>query len=121
MRRMIWGVVTLSVCICAVDAAEAGSLMTWGSPMSEDKSMPEGNDLTRVSLSSSHGLALRQDGSLAGWGWNLYGQADVPSGNDFVAVAAGETHSVVLRADGSLEAWGYNGWGESDEPPRRFR
>jgi len=78
-------------------------------------------DVTSISLTGSHGLAVRKDGLVLAWGsTGLYMMADivpplpydsgvptvVPVLNSVVAVAAGTSFSLALKSDGTVWYWG---------------
>ena len=73
----------------------------------------------RLSMSSQHGLAIRDDGSLRAWGFNNSSRLGIgavignphtphrvgPEGTVWIHIAAGYTHNLAIRADGTL--WAY--------------
>ena len=84
-------------------------------------------DMTAISASTWHSLALKDDGTVWVWGANWYGQlgdgtdsrfSTTPvqvSGKDgkgyltgVRAVSAGKEHSIALKNDGTVLAWGVN-------------
>ena len=88
-----------------------------------------GRQVTAVSSSNTHTLALCADGTVAAWGDSYYGQlgvaglrsSNVPvrvnpsgalAGKRVIAVDAGRIHSLALCDDGTLAAWGENSAGQ---------
>ena len=68
-----------------------------------------------ISISGTHGCAVRTDRTITCWGDNAYGQASPPAG-EFAAVAVGHWYSCALRTDGSVACWGDNLDGRTDAP-----
>ena len=78
------------------------------------------NNITNVSVGSSHTLALRNDGTVFAWGNNTFGQlgngtlntssspVQVSGLTNVRQVSAANNHSLALRNDGSVWAWGIN-------------
>ena len=91
-------------------------LVAWGRDNYNQTDIPGGlANVTAISASLYHSLALRTDGTVAAWGAGTtntgstpnYGQALVPSGlTNVAAVAAGTFHSLALRGDGTVVGWG---------------
>jgi alpha-tubulin suppressor-like RCC1 family protein len=86
-----------------------------------------GADVTQVSASGDHSLALLSNGTVEAWGDNFSGQlGDGTSGRNadhstpgtvkdlrnVRAVAAGGSHNLALRNDGTVWAWGVNLFGQ---------
>jgi alpha-tubulin suppressor-like RCC1 family protein len=86
-----------------------------------------GADVTQVSASGDHSLALLSNGTVEAWGDNFSGQlGDGTSGRNadhstpgtvkdlrnVRAVAAGGSHNLALRNDGTVWAWGRNDFGQ---------
>jgi alpha-tubulin suppressor-like RCC1 family protein len=68
------------------------------------------SDLTAVTCSYTHALALHADGTVVGWAFSgqlTYG-AETPPTNltSVTAIACGEGFSLALRKDGSIVSWG---------------
>ena len=68
-----------------------------------------------ISISFSHGCAVKADQTIACWGDNTHGQASPPAGR-FAAVAVGHTYSCALRTDKTVVCWGENSRGRTDVP-----
>ncbi|CAB4123042.1 Regulator of chromosome condensation, RCC1 [uncultured Caudovirales phage] len=121
----------------AILADGTGSLYTWGyngygqlgtgltrivsSPVSISSTL----SWSRISMGSSHVLAIKSDGSLWTWGSNDYGQLgnnqtgsypNIPTqigSSSWSAVSAGSLYSMALLATtGALYTWGLNGSGQ---------
>jgi len=81
-------------------------------------------DVTAISASQFHSMALRSNGTVMAWGGNTTGwlgdgtttPSDVPvevqGVTDAVAVAAGNVHSLVLLRDGTVLAFGSDEYGQ---------
>jgi hypothetical protein len=91
-----------------VQAATSGSLVSWGSNGSLQRSnTPADTDFVAVAGGLNHSVALKSNGSLVSWGSDDDLQVtNTPAVTGFVAVAAGGSHSVALKSDGSLVSWG---------------
>lgn len=68
-----------------------------------------------ISVSSTHGCAVRNDHAIACWGDDTHGQATPPDG-EFAAVAVGDSYSCALRTDGTAACWGDSAHGRTDAP-----
>ena len=78
------------------------------------------SNITKISASDYHVLAIGLDGKLSGWGWNSDGQIGNGSKVDVSSpivisdsmtwkdVAAGDYHSAGITTDGKLYTWGGN-------------
>ena len=78
------------------------------------------SNVSQISASDYHVLAIDLDGHLYAWGWNIQGQlgngtkVDAPTPiliNDthlWISVAAGDYHSAAINANGELFTWGFN-------------
>jgi hypothetical protein len=112
-------ILLLALCpaICAVQAAESGSLLAWGSNSDGQTNVPDGNDFIAIAAGWYYGLGLKSDGSIVAWGKNDHGQCNVPSPNNgFIAIAAGGHYGLGLKSDGSIVAWGRNDYGQCNVP-----
>jgi len=90
--------------------------------------VPGLTNVTAISASLNHSLALRSDGTVWGFGENTHGQlgtttnngtgtpnptpTKVPGLTNVTAISAGEVHSLVLRSDGTVWAFGRNYQGQ---------
>ena len=72
-------------------------MAAWGSNISGQTDVPDGNDFIAVEGGAGYSVALKDDGSLVAWGHNAWGETDVPPGNKFVAIAAGYFHGVAIE------------------------
>jgi len=110
-----------------------GTLWTWGSnrdlalglglSSTEHRSTPTaiaGNNWVEISLSGSHGGAIKSDGTIWTWGTNTVGQlgnntvsstsapvqVTIPSNLRWKAVSVGGSSSAAIRSDDTLWVWG---------------
>lgn len=97
-------------------SAASGPLVSWGGGQ---QGLPSGlGEVTAISSSLDHSLALLSDGSVVAWGNNFDGQCNVPSGLQAKAVAAGAFFSAAVKQDGTVVAWGDDQWGQCRVPAR---
>ena len=90
---------------------------TWSDPIDDVDSW---SDITYVSSTWNHIVALKSDGTVVATGNNEYGQCDVSEWTDIVAVSAGCDFTVGLKADGSVVFCGddrektmdFSGWSD---------
>ena len=68
-----------------------------------------------ISISATHGCAVRTDHTITCWGDNTHSQATPPTG-EFAAVAVGSSYSCALRVDSTIACWGDNTDGRTDAP-----
>ncbi len=78
----------------------------------------------KISLGSSHSLAIKADGTLWAWGSGADGRlgtgnttdqlnpVQIGTGTNWQKVSAGVTHSLAIKTDGTLWAWGYGSDGQ---------
>jgi alpha-tubulin suppressor-like RCC1 family protein len=81
-------------------------------------------EISAISSTFGHNLALKRDGTVWAWGFNSYGQlgdgtrtnrptpVQVTGVSDATVIAAGGEHSLALLSDGTARAWGINQFGE---------
>lgn len=95
-------------------SALPGSVVGWGGGLARTPAL---NNITAISTSIDHSLALSSNGSVAAWGYDFDGQCDVPPGLSHVTgIAAGAFFSVALNTNGSVAAWGDNDFGQTQVP-----
>ena len=82
------------------------------------------SEISAVSTSGNHALAVKSNGTVWGWGSNIRGEAATDSSfnvlspmtvsglSNIVAVSAGFTYSLALDGDGRVWAWGSNSYGQ---------
>ncbi|SFD32563.1 dockerin type I domain-containing protein [Ruminococcus albus] len=88
------------------------------------------NNVSQISLGTSHSACISKDGNLYTWGNNMYGEIGdgtydsklVPKKimDNVVQVCLGESQSACITKDGALYTWGYNydgilGYGSKQE------
>ena len=95
------------------------NINTW-SHTHTPRQVQELSNVTAISASWNHALALKDDGTVWAWGNNSNGQLghDTAASNirpvqvqgitDVIAISAGLAHSIALRSDGTVWAWGRN-------------
>jgi alpha-tubulin suppressor-like RCC1 family protein len=112
------GVVTSSDASLIVSPAPSGTVVTWGSNIRGQTSVPAGlSNAVTLAGGYYHSLALRTDGTVVAWGDNSSGQTNVPAGlNGVAAIAAGYADSLALKNNGTVVAWGINDYGQTNVP-----
>lgn len=92
----------------------------WSDPIDAVK---EWTDITHVSSSWNHIVALKSDGTVVACGNNDFGQCDVDGWSDIVAVSAGCEFTIGLKSDGTVVSCGsdkdgtidVSGWTDIEE------
>jgi hypothetical protein len=99
-----------------VAVTSEGSVSAWGGGQ---QGLPVGlTNVTAISTSLDHSLALLANGNVVAWGYNFDNQCSVPSDlSSVIGVAAGAFFSVALKADGTVVAWGDDQFSQTDVPP----
>lgn len=81
-------------------------------------------NITLLSASDYHVLAISSSRKLYAWGWNSYGQIGnsstidvkkpilVGQDKEWISAAAGDYHSAAISSDGKLYTWGANNHGQ---------
>lgn len=103
---------------------EEGEIIVWGLRNEILTEVPTEPIFTKVSLSSSHGLALTKHGTIVTWGDNSREQCNIPekavksdgSQLKIVDISVGDAHSLALTSEGELIAWGDNTYGQCNIP-----
>ena len=102
-----------------------GNVIAWGDILSSypeaaaTKVPSSATNVSIVSASSFHSLALRNDGTVLGWGYYspYNGEQPPPNGlSNIVAIAAGPDHDLAVKSDGTVVAWGTNDLGQCTVP-----
>jgi alpha-tubulin suppressor-like RCC1 family protein len=133
VKAAVDGVVSIvAVAHRAVAMLRDGTVREWprrrtagGEPSFLPSVVPKLANVTQVSASWSHTLALTADGRVWAWGSNdnyalgvepkggfLLDPVEVPGLTDVKAVAAVSDASLVLKRDGTVWVWGSNGQGQ---------
>src|SRR5512141_2763940 len=95
--------------------ALAGTLASWGAGQVPP---PAGlNNVTAISCSCDHSLALKGDGTVSAWGNNMNYQCSIPAGlANVIGVAAGEFYSLALLSNGTVRGWGADDYNQLEVP-----
>jgi alpha-tubulin suppressor-like RCC1 family protein len=117
-RRMIIGIVALSIIGCAPGQRPFGTDTRESAETAPDA-------IKAISAGLSHTCALSQSGGVTCWGWNVSGQLgdgtrtsrDRPvevmgMTSGVTAIATGMSYTCALTADGAVKCWGENGSGQ---------
>jgi hypothetical protein len=86
----------------------------WGDNREGETTVPVTlSNVTAISSSSSHNLALKADGTVVSWGT----APAIPSElSNVVQLTAGRHHDLALKSDGTIVAWGTNDHGQINVP-----
>jgi hypothetical protein len=92
---------------CAI--ATDGTLVCWGTNVSEEATPPSGV-FVAVSAGSHFACALAENGSATCWGQNDVGQTNAPA-EGFASISAGMDHACGIRkSDNTAVCWGNYRW-----------
>ncbi len=114
-RAVVTAAVPVLLALFARGAFAAGKVTTWGG--GQVPAPTTLSNVTAISVSVDHTVALLSDGTVVCWGNDYDGQCDVPAGLSGVTkVAAGEFFSIALKSDGTIVGWGADDYGQLEPP-----
>ncbi len=101
--------IQVEACSCPMGVRGDGTVAVWEWYWTDSiDDVGKWTDITSVSSTWNHIVALKSDGTVVACGNNDFGQCDVSEWKDIVAVSAGVEYTVGLKSDGTVVFCGDN-------------